>query len=70
MWVKVDYSTEAKKKPRVNMGGEWAIYTKRHFWNKWVERNTYADVRLATIDAEKLVRYPIVFFNFWDCMGC
>lgn len=66
MWVKVDYSTEAKKSPRVNMGGEWAIYTKRHFWNKWVERNTYADVNLATIDAKKLIRYPIVFFNFWD----
>ena len=69
MWVKVDYSTEAKKKPRVNMGGEWAIYTKRHFWNKWVERNTYADSNLATIEAKKLIRYPIVFFNFWDCMG-
>lgn len=69
MWVKVDYSTEAKKKPRVNMGGEWAIYTKRHFWNKWVERNTYADANLATIEAKKLIRYPIVFFNFWDCTG-
>jgi len=29
MWVKVDYSIEAKKNPRPNMGGEWAIYTKK-----------------------------------------
>ena len=33
MWVKVDYSTEAKKNPKPNMPGEWAIYTKRHWWN-------------------------------------
>ena len=65
MWVKVDYSTEAKKNPRLNMSGEWAIYTKRHFWNKWVERNTYADVQLATREAKRMVNYPIVFFNFW-----
>ena len=27
MWVKVDYSIEAKKNPHPNMGGMWAIYT-------------------------------------------
>ena len=31
MWVKVDYSTAAKKNPRPNMGDEWAVYTKRHW---------------------------------------
>ena len=61
MWVKVDYSTEAKKKSRINMGGEYAIYTKKHWWNKWVERNTYADVELCKRDAEKLVEYPKYF---------
>lgn len=61
MWVKVDYSTEAKKKPRINMGGEYAIYTKKHWWNKWIERNTYADVELCKRDAKKLVEYPKYF---------
>ena len=58
MWVKVDYSTAAKKNPRPNMGGEWAVYTKRHWWNKWVERNTYADIKLCTREAEILVETP------------
>lgn len=65
MWVKVDYSTEAKKKPRPNMAGEWAIYTKRHFWNKWVERQTYADIKLCVRDAEELVAFPKVFHNIF-----
>jgi hypothetical protein len=63
MWVKVDYSTEAKKNPKPNMPGEWAIYTKRHWWNKWIERSTYADVDWCTRDAKKLVEYPKYFFN-------
>ena len=64
MWVKVDYSTEAKRNPRPNMGGMWAIYTKRHWWNKWTERQTYADVGLCTRDAEKLIEYPKYYFKF------
>ena len=64
MWVKVDYSTEAKKNPRPNMAGMWAIYTKAHWWNKWVERQTYADLNLATKDAEKLVEYPKFYHKF------
>jgi len=64
MWVKVDYSREAKKNPRPNMAGECAIYTKRHWWNKWVERETYADVNLCTKRAEGLVEYPKYYFKF------
>ena len=64
MWVKVDYSTEAKMKPRLNMAGEWAIYTKRHWWNKWVERDRYADIEWCTRDAKKIVEYPKYFFNW------
>ena len=64
MWVKVDYSTEAKKSPRPNMGGEWAVYTKRHWWNKWVERATYADVKWCTRDAEILAEYPKYYFKW------
>ena len=64
MWVKVDYSTEAKKKPRPNMGGMWAIYTKRHWWNRWIERQTYADVNLCEKDARKILKYPKCFFKW------
>lgn len=64
MWVKVDYSREAKKNPKPNMGGMWAIYTKRYWWNRWVERQTYADVNLCTRDAEKLVEYPKYYYKF------
>lgn len=62
MWVKVDYSTEAKKNPKVNMAGEYAVYTKKHWWNRWTERNTYADYKLATKDAEDLRKVPIYYF--------
>ena len=65
MWVKVDYSSEAKKNPRPNMGGTYAIYTKKHWWNKWVERQTYADLQWAKRDAEKLVELPMYFHENW-----
>lgn len=63
MWVKVDYSKEARKNPRPNMGGQWAIYTKKYWWNRWVERQTYADVEWCERDAKKLVEYPKYFYN-------
>ena len=66
MWVKVDYSTEAKKNPKPNMAGEWAIYTKKHWWNKWIERQTFADRNLCTSEAKELVEYPKVFHNFFN----
>ena len=65
MLVKVDYSTEAKKNPRLNMAGEYAIYTKKHWWNKWVEKQTYADLTIAQKEAEKLVELPIYFHSNW-----
>ena len=64
MWVKVDYSEEAKKNPRPNMGGQWAIYTKRHWWNKSVQRETYASIDWCTREAKKIVEYPKYYFNF------
>jgi hypothetical protein len=47
------------------MAGEYAIYTKNHWWSKWVERQTYADLELAKKDAEKLVELPIYFHSNW-----
>lgn len=64
MWVKVDFSIEAKKNPRCKMSGQWAIYTKKHWWNKWVERDTFSDVELCTREAKKLVAYPKIFVNW------
>ena len=66
MWVKVDYSIEAKKNPRPNMCGQLAIYTKRHWWNKWIERDRFANVEWCTREAKKLIAYPKVFVN-WFC---
>lgn len=34
------------------MGGQWAIYVKRHWWNKWVERDTFADVDWCTREVD------------------
>lgn len=65
MWVKVDYSTEAKKNPCPNMAGEYAIYVRKHWWNKWVEKQTFADLIIAEIEAERLVKLPIYFHSNW-----
>lgn len=64
MWVKVDYSTEAKKNPRRNMSGQWAIYTKEHWWNNWIERETFSDVDFCNRQAKKYVEYPKYYFNW------
>ena len=63
MYVKVDYSTEAKKNPRTNMAGQYAIYTKRHWWSKSIERGTYADLNLCIRDAQKLIELPKYYNN-------
>ena len=65
MWVKVDYSREDKKNPRPDIGGQWAIYTKKHWWNRWVERGTYADFELCERHAKKLVEYP-KYYSKWQ----
>jgi hypothetical protein len=59
--IKIDYSIEAKTNYRPNMAGEYAIYTKKHFWNKWVQRNTYADYKVACLEAERMKKIPKYF---------
>lgn len=59
--IKIDYSIEAKTNYRPNMAGEYAIYTKKHFWNKWVQRNTYADYNVACLEAERMKKIPKYF---------
>lgn len=59
--IKIDYSIEAKTNYRPNMAGEYAIYTKKHFWNKWKQRNTYADYKVACLEAERMKKIPKYF---------
>lgn len=59
--IKIDYSIEAKTNYRPNMAGEYAIYTKKHFWNKWEQRNTYADYNVAMREVERMKKIPKYF---------
>lgn len=59
--IKIDYSIEAKTNYRPNMSGEYAIYTKKYFWNKWKQRNTYADYNVACLEAERMKKIPKYF---------
>ena len=55
MLVKVDYSPENEDK-NPNVPGAYAIYTKRHFWNKWklASSQRYAYIRLALGEARNI----------------
>lgn len=59
--IKIDYSIEAKTNYRPNMAGEYAIYTRKHFWNKWKQRSTYADYNVACREAERMKNIPKYF---------
>ena len=41
----------------LNMGGteHWVVESKKHWWNKWIERDTYADINWCTRDAKKFI---------------
>lgn len=55
MRVKVDFAPENKEK-NPNKIGTYAIYRKKHWWNKWEVVGTcrYADIRAAINDAKIL----------------
>lgn len=52
--IKVDYSIKAKKEYREGMSGEYVIYVKTKIFDKWHQKQTYADYDLAIKEAEKL----------------
>ena len=64
MYIKVDYS-EKRKSPEgyAGMPGEYAIYTKNHWWEKWKEGATFADIKWAISEAKKMreFRLPMRF---------
>lgn len=54
LYIKVDYSEECKRTGKRNIPGEFVIYTKKHFWEKWIPGQGYADYDWAVRDAERL----------------
>ena len=61
MHIKVDYSEDYKKHGGdVSRPGTYAIYTRKHWWNRWVQcGNGYADLEWCKRDAEKMAELPI-----------
>ena len=57
LYIKVDYSEECKRTGKRNIPGQFVIYTKNHFWEKWIPGQGYADYKIAVIDAIKKVQY-------------
>lgn len=60
MRVKVDFAPENKEKDP-NKIGTYAIYSKKHWWNKWevVGTSRYADIKVAICYAEVLPPYYV-----------
>lgn len=55
MRIKVDYSPEVKRTGGYGVPGEFVIYTKKHFWNKWIpSKQSYADYKCACDDARRM----------------
>lgn len=54
MQIKVDYSIERKKSGKACCPGEYAIYTRNHFWEKWIEGSTFADYDWACREARRI----------------
>ena len=65
LYIKVDYSEECKRTGKRNIPGQFVIYTKNHFWEKWIPGQGYADYKIAVIDAKNLrksvPKVPIYF---------
>ena len=55
MRIKVEYSPEVKRTGEHGVPGEFVIYTKKHFWNKWIPgKRGYADYNWACNDAQRM----------------
>lgn len=52
--IKVDYSIEAKKNYREYMAGMYSIYTRRYFFSKWIQKQTFSDLYIANKEAERM----------------
>lgn len=54
LYIKVNLSEECKKTGKRGVPGQYVIYTKKHFWQKWTAVQGYASYDWAIDDAKKL----------------
>lgn len=55
MYIKVDFSRKRKSSQwKADMPGEYALYTKKHWWQRWTEARTYSCLDWALSDAKRL----------------
>lgn len=60
MHVKVDYSEDCKSHNLdTSRPGTYAIYTRKHWWDKWTEGNTFADLEYCKRCAKNMAQLPI-----------
>lgn len=58
MWVKIDYLAKDKKNFRINVEGQYIVYTKKHWWNKWTKITTYSDFAGCVQNTKKPIELP------------
>ena len=62
MQIKVDYSEDCKEHGcDVYRPLPYAIYTRKHWWNKWVQGSTYADLDYCKREAQSMKELPIYY---------
>lgn len=63
MHVKVDFSEDCKAHGNdVSRPGAYAIYTRKHRWNKWIQVGSgYADLEMCKSDARRAADLPIYY---------
>ena len=63
MHIKVDYSEDCKAHGYdVSRGGTYAIYTRKHWWDKWVQYGGgYADLEWCKREAKGMAELPIYY---------
>lgn len=60
MHVKVDFSESCKNGGYdIHQPGTYAIYIRKHWWNKWIQKECYDYLDLCKIDAKRLSEPPI-----------
>ena len=63
MHIKVDYSEDCKAHGcDVSRPGTYGIYTRKHWWNKWVQYGGgYADLEWCKREAKGMAELPIYY---------
>lgn len=65
MQIKVDYSIDCKQHGYdTSRPGCYAIYTRKHFWNSWIQGDTFADINWCKRTAFEMSKLPIMYRRF------